>query len=78
MAWEKVIGNLFFANVAVAPGGGVWLQMLSGNILYGTTALGGANNEGTVFSLIVPEPASFALAAFGAAALLVRRRERKN
>ncbi len=46
--------------------------------LYGTTILGGANNDGTVFALApAPEPSqwvSFGVGALGIAALRVRRR----
>jgi len=47
---------------------------LGGSTLYGMTYYGGANGEGVVFSLAVPEPSTFALAAIGAVALLAARR----
>jgi uncharacterized repeat protein (TIGR03803 family) len=47
---------------------------LSGSTLYGMTWNGGAANNGVIFSLAVPEPATFGLAAFGAVALLAARR----
>ncbi|MGA2439627.1 MAG: choice-of-anchor tandem repeat GloVer-containing protein [Tepidisphaeraceae bacterium] len=47
------------------------------NILYGTTEAGGANNEGTVFELPVPEPAIGSLLLIGSAAMCVRRRRKQ-
>jgi uncharacterized repeat protein (TIGR03803 family) len=43
-----------------------------GSTLYGISGAGGANNLGTIFSIPVPEPSSFLLAA-GGLALLARR-----
>jgi uncharacterized repeat protein (TIGR03803 family) len=48
------------------------LMDASGN-LYGTTEGGGANSDGTVFELVVPEPTSISLLAIGSLALLRRR-----
>jgi uncharacterized repeat protein (TIGR03803 family) len=45
-----------------------------GNTLYGTTKQGGANNDGTVFALAVPEPASATLLLTGLLAVGFRRR----
>jgi hypothetical protein len=44
----------------------------SGSTLYGTSA-GGSTDGGTIFSLVVPEPASFLLVVIGAAALFSSR-----
>ena len=43
---------------------------LIGNTLYGTTLYGGANGDGTVFALTVPEPSTIALLLASAACLL--------
>jgi len=50
---------------------------LSGNTFYSTTVLGGANDDGTVFALTVPEPASASLLAIGSLILLARCRRRQ-
>jgi hypothetical protein len=48
--------------------------------LFGTTELGGANNDGTVFEVanvvpvLTPEPSSLALVSLAAIGLLARRR----
>jgi uncharacterized repeat protein (TIGR03803 family) len=56
------------------PFGG--LIMDSNGDIFGTTSGGGANNDGTVFALMVPEPASATLLAAGSL-LLFRRNRRK-
>ena len=43
---------------------------LSAGALYGMTWCGGANNDGTVFSVTVPEPSTFAMLAAGGIVLL--------
>jgi uncharacterized repeat protein (TIGR03803 family) len=43
-------------------------------VLYGWTSVGGANNYGTVFSLVVPEPSVLALGISGFGLLLFRRK----
>ncbi len=53
--------------------------LLSGSTLYGTTYIGGTNNDGTIFALTVPEPSTLALLAAGAlgfAAYAWRKRRR--
>jgi uncharacterized repeat protein (TIGR03803 family) len=62
-------------NDGKEPEGG--LTYLNGQ-LYGTTHLGGANNDGVIFSIPVPEPSSLVLAAAGAAGILVRFRRRNS
>jgi uncharacterized repeat protein (TIGR03803 family) len=54
--------------------------LLNGSTLYGTTYVGGTNNDGTIFALTVPEPSALALLAASALGLLgyawrKRRRE---
>ncbi len=49
-----------------------------GTTLYGTTFFGGPDNNGTVFSFVVPEPSTFALAALGFIALVARRARRSR
>jgi uncharacterized repeat protein (TIGR03803 family) len=53
------------------PYGGL---ILSGNTLYGTTLGGGANGDGVVFSLTVPEPTTASLLGLASMGLLARRR----
>jgi uncharacterized repeat protein (TIGR03803 family) len=49
--------------------------LLSGNTIYGTTAIGGTNSDGVLFSLTVPEPAhEWVLACVGLPLLFRRRR----
>ena len=47
---------------------------LVGSTLYGMTYLGGANNDGVIFSIAIPEPATFSILAATGACLLLRRR----
>ena len=51
---------------------------LSGSTLYGMTYYGGVYNDGTVFSLTIPEPSTFALLGVAAIGLFgyVWRRKR--
>jgi uncharacterized repeat protein (TIGR03803 family) len=58
-----------------SPGGSL---ILSGNTLFGTTFLGGANNGGMIFSLTVPEPATLAVLGLGGLALVRCRRRRRG
>lgn len=44
----------------------------SGATLYGMTTAGGSTADGTVFSLVVPEPSTFALGMMGCALFLWR------
>jgi uncharacterized repeat protein (TIGR03803 family) len=55
------------------PGTGCLIADGSGNF-YGTTVSGGANDNGTVFELSVPEPTSLSLLALGSLSLLARKR----
>ncbi|MEP6669385.1 MAG: choice-of-anchor tandem repeat GloVer-containing protein [Chthoniobacter sp.] len=55
------------------PNGNVTLSA-DGGTLYGMTYQGGSSNDGTLFSLAVPEPASASLFLLGAVALAARRR----
>jgi uncharacterized repeat protein (TIGR03803 family) len=48
--------------------------ILSGDTLYGATSAGGTNNDGTVFSISLPEPGSMSLLAIVGLGLLRRRR----
>jgi uncharacterized repeat protein (TIGR03803 family) len=64
----------FEGNNGLGPTAGL---ILSDGILYGTTADGGANNDGTVFSLAIPEPTSLSLLALGGIGLLARQRRRR-
>ena len=50
---------------------------LIGNTLYGTAPEGGANGDGTIFSIALPEPGTLAIFAAGACVLL-RRRDRRG
>ena len=50
--------------------------LLDGSTLYGMTSTGGQNNQGTIFSITVPEPTSLGLLALGLLAV-VRRRTRE-
>jgi uncharacterized repeat protein (TIGR03803 family) len=55
--------------------------ILLGSTFYGTTAFGGASNNGTIFSFTpVPEPSSLLLtaAAGGLAAYVARRRAKRK
>lgn len=54
--------------------------VLNGSTLYGTTYSGGADNDGTVFALTVPEPSTLALLATGVIALAgySQRRRKKR
>jgi uncharacterized repeat protein (TIGR03803 family) len=55
------------------PNGGL---LVNGETLYGMTAFGGANNDGIIFSISVPEPSSISLLGVAAMALLARRRRK--
>jgi uncharacterized repeat protein (TIGR03803 family) len=56
-----------------------WADLtLSGNTLYGTTELGGAYGDGTVFSITIPEPTSLSVCAVGSIGLLKRRQRRRQ
>jgi uncharacterized repeat protein (TIGR03803 family) len=69
-----VLASFNGANGA-SPSGDLTVSS-DGSTFYGTTSGGGANGDGTVFSVLisVPEPGSAALLALGAGALLGRRR----
>jgi uncharacterized repeat protein (TIGR03803 family) len=47
---------------------------LIGSTLYGMTEFGGTNNDGVIFSIAIPEPATFSILAATGACLLLRRR----
>jgi uncharacterized repeat protein (TIGR03803 family) len=49
---------------------------LVGSTLYGMTEFGGTNNDGVIFSIAIPEPATFSILAATGACLLLRRRRR--
>jgi uncharacterized repeat protein (TIGR03803 family) len=60
-----------------SPGDGAYpvdSLAVDGTTLYGVTALGGANDRGTVFSFVVPEPSTLALLAVGGGVLAMRPR----
>jgi uncharacterized repeat protein (TIGR03803 family) len=50
--------------------------LVVGTNLYGTTSSGGVNNEGIVFSLVIPEPSTVGLLIVGAAWIVFARRAR--
>lgn len=50
----------------------------AGNTVYGPNSSGGINNQGTIFSLTVPEPSASALGAAGFTLVLVRNRRRAS
>jgi uncharacterized repeat protein (TIGR03803 family) len=49
---------------------------LVGSTLYGMTEFGGTNNDGVIFSIAIPEPATFSILAVTGACLLLRRQRR--
>jgi uncharacterized repeat protein (TIGR03803 family) len=52
--------------------------VIDDSTLYGMTEAGGASNDGVVFALAVPEPATISIVAASAALLAVRRRIYKS
>jgi uncharacterized repeat protein (TIGR03803 family) len=60
-------------NDGANPAGDLTLSA-DGTTLYGTTEYGGADGEGVVFSLSVPEPASASLLTLAGLGLFLRRR----
>jgi uncharacterized repeat protein (TIGR03803 family) len=65
------------ASFDMTDGANPWAGLtFFGNTLFGTTNSGGANYDGTVFSISLPEPASLLLLSLAAPALLLRRRAR--
>ena len=66
----------FSGTGGATPGSLSWGSLiLSGSTLYGTTSMGGANNDGVVFSLTVPEPSTFIFFGLGAMGLMAARRK---
>ncbi len=72
-------GTSFTVLHEFAGSDGVWPYgslTLSGSTLYGKTTDGGSSGDGTVFSLVIPEPATAALlgaSLFGILAIRQRR-----
>jgi uncharacterized repeat protein (TIGR03803 family) len=64
-----------FANTASDGGLPQGSLIRSGPTLYGMTSSGGSNGDGTIFSLVVPEPSAMTLAALAMIGLFVFRRQ---
>ena len=51
---------------------------LYGNTLYGMTEVGGTYNDGVIYSIVLPEPATFSILVATGACLLLRRRRLRS